>query len=169
MRKFLIVMMLWAISQGMASAQGLTAYITDDEGAYTNIRNAPKGKVVDKINTGWSVVVVLDDYQNGWWRIVGTPENAGEGVEITLAPSKTGHWIHYSVVGFSTRNYGGQQLALYSSPSSKASKVYTFTEEIILHPVGVKGDWIKVKTGDGKHTGWIEKEWICPNPLTNCN
>jgi hypothetical protein len=32
----------------------------------------------------------------------------------------------------------------------------------------IKGDWVKVKTIDGKYTGWIEEEWLCGNSLTNC-
>lgn len=169
MRKYVVLMLLWMLSVTTVSAQHVVAYIWDSDGPYTNIRNAPKGKVIDKISTSLNVLLVLKDYQNGWWRIDGAPENAAEGVDIALAPSKTGHWIHYSVVAFATRNYGGQSISLYSSPNLRATKVYTFSEEKMLHPIGVKGDWIKVTTEDGKHTGWIEQTWICANPLTNCS
>lgn len=72
------------------------------------------------------------------------------------------------VVGFDTRNYGGQTLSLRQSPDAGSKVVFSFKEEMQLHPVGMKGDWVKVKTSDGKHEGWIETEWICDNPLTNC-
>ena len=39
----------------------------------------------------------------------------------------------------------------------------------MLRPVDIRGNWVKVKTIDGKHTGWIESEWLCGNPLTNCS
>ena len=39
---------------------------------------------------------------------------------------------------------------------------------IELRPIDVKGSWVKVKTTDGKHEGWIESDWLCGNSLTNC-
>jgi len=38
----------------------------------------------------------------------------------------------------------------------------------LLRPMEIKDDWVKVKTIDGKYTGWIEIEWLCGNSLTNC-
>ena len=67
-----------------------------------------------------------------------------------------------------TRNYGKQKLILRKSPNAKAAIVYSFTDEIMLRPMEIKGDWVKVKTTDGKYTGWIEIEWLCGNALTNC-
>lgn len=77
-------------------------------------------------------------------------------------------FINYSVVGFSTRNYGGQTLQLHASPDADSPVTFSFSEEMQLHPVGVVDGWVKVKTDDGKHSGWIQDEWICDNPLTNC-
>ena len=114
-RLFVIVAMTWSVIT--LSAQRIGAYITDTDGPFTNIRNAPKGKVIGKISTKQTVIVALENYTNGWWKLVGLPEDA---------------------------------------------------EELQLHPVGVTDGWIKVKTSDGKYTGWIEDEWICDNPLTNC-
>lgn len=149
------------------SAQSVSAFVTDDD-QYTNLRDAPKGKVVGRIDNKLTAMVVLENYTNGWWKLAGEPSYAEEDVEIPLQPSATGYWIHYSMVGFGTRNYGGQTLHLRQSPDDKAPITYSFSKELVLHPIGIKGDWIKVKTGDGKHTGWIEIEWICSNPLTNC-
>ena len=65
-------------------------------------------------------------------------------------------------------NNGGQHLFLRSSPSAKARVVYTIKAETILRPVEIKGDWVKVKTSDGKGFGWIQAEWLCGNSVTNC-
>ena len=165
-RLFVIVAMTWSVIT--LSAQRIGAYITDTDGPFTNIRNAPKGEVIGKISTKQTVIVALENYTNGWWKLVGLPEDAEEAKDIPLAYSASGYWIHYSVVGFSTRNYGGQTLHLRQSPDAHSPIVYAFSKELQLHPVGVTDGWIKVKTSDGKYTGWIEDEWICDNPLTNC-
>ncbi len=150
------------------SAQTIGAYVTDTKGPFTNVRNKPKGEVIGKISTKQIVMVTLKNYTNGWWQLEGLPEDAEGAKEIPLAYSATGYWLHWSVVGFDTRNYGGQTLSLRQSPDAGSKVVFSFKEEMQLHPVGMKGDWVKVKTSDGKHEGWIEAEWICDNPLTNC-
>ncbi|MBQ5457388.1 MAG: hypothetical protein IIT61_01545, partial [Bacteroidales bacterium] len=76
--------------------------------------------------------------------------------------------IHYSVLGFSTRNYGGQRYVLFSQPSEKSAENFAFTEEIGLRPLDFKKGWVYVETYDKKHRGWIQLENICANPLTNC-
>lgn len=49
------------------------AYIVDDDGDFTNIRNAPKGKVIDKIPTGQGRFRLwVDNYTNGWYHIKGS-------------------------------------------------------------------------------------------------
>ena len=88
--------------------------------------------------------------------------------EGKLKGSTTGYWIHYSVLGMGTRNYGKEKLTLRQSPNAKSAAVYSFTKEIVLRPMDIKGDWVKVKTIDGKYTGWIEADWLCGNSLTNC-
>ena len=161
----MMTLMLFAL---MGRAQSVSVFITDND-RYTNVRNSPNGKVVARIdNNLGSGMLELEKPVNGWWRIEDNSwEIAEEAKEVTLRGSRTGYWIHYSVVGFGTRNYGGQKLTLRATPSVKGRAVYSFTKELILHPLEVKGEWIKVKTNDG-HIGWIHEEWICDNPLTNC-
>lgn len=166
--KRILVCLLMTLSVITSSAQVIGAYITDNNGDFTNVRNAPKGKVVGKISTKLVVMVALENYNDGWWKLSGLPENAEEATEIPLPASDSGYWVHYSVVGFSTRNYGGQTLQLHASPDTDSPVTFSFSEEMQLHPVGVVDGWVKVKTDDGKHTGWIQDEWICDNPLTNC-
>lgn len=148
----------------------VSAYIVDNNGAFTNIRNAPNGKIVHRISTKATVDFALMTPRNGWWRIEGDSySNYDTESEVKLTGSKTGYWIHYSCLGFCTRNYGGEKMYLRATPSLKGKVVYTFSEpETLLRPVDAKGDWTKVKTGDGKHEGWIENVWICSNPVTTC-
>ena len=165
MKKLLLLAVCVAASLG-ASSQTIAAFITDNSA--TNLRSAPSGKVVMKLPNNTSYIVVLSSPSNGWWK-VDEVENAEEGTDIMLKGSPTRkYWIHHSVVGYGTRNYGGERWCLRAAPSAKAKAAYWFKEEIILHPIDVKGKWVKVTTSDKKHTGWIEDDKLCGNPLTNC-
>lgn len=164
----LSVMLLFAL---LCNAQSLGVFIFDSDGPYTNVRNKPSGKVVDKIPVNASAMLVVETPKNGWWRVVGDCYDAiGEGdfEEFELKGSTTGYWIHYSCLGVGTRNYGGQHLKLYSEPTTRSSVVYTIKEETVVRPVEIKGEWVKVKTSDGKGFGWIQVEWLCGNSVTNC-
>lgn len=157
------VMMLFALT-GRAQ---IGVYVLDLDGDWTNVRNAPKGKIVGKLPAREGVMIDIDQLKNGWWRLTSPDCFAGDE-EITLKGSTTGYWVHWSVVAMGTRNYGGQKLTLRKEPSEKSAAVFSFTEELQLHIMDMKGDWMKVQTLDGKHTGWIESEWLCGNSLTNC-
>ena len=86
-----------------------------------------------------------------------------------LAGSDTGeYWIHYSALGLGTSNYGGQELHLHAAPHQDADIVFTFNKELTVMPLDFDGDWIKVKVDGCDVIGWIENEWLCSNPLTNC-
>lgn len=163
---FVLLMMMTCLSVGV-SAQSLGVFTYDNSGKFTNVRNAPKGKVVDKIPTEVCAMIGVEKPTNGWWKIIGDTYDTGDD-EGTLKGSTTGYWIHYSVLAMGTRNYGGQTLYIRQSPSASAPVVYKFKKEIQLRPMDIKGEWVKVQTTDGKYTGWIEEEWLCGNSLTNC-
>ena len=168
-KKIFMVMALAAFAV-FAQAQVLDVFISDATGSPTNVRNAPNGKVVAQLNPTSGIMIGVESPKNGWWKITDNyysdPDKDFE--DEYLKGSTTGYWIHHSVLAVATRNYGGETLRLRKSPSSRAQAVYSFNEEIILRPMEVKGDWVKVKTTDGKHTGWIEAEWLCGNSVTNC-
>ena len=162
--------MLVALLMSMSAtvfAQSIGVFTWDASGPYTNIRNAPNGKVVDRIPTKEAAMILVEKPTKGWWKIIGNDYYTGD-VQGILKGSYTGYWIHYSVLAMGTRNYGHEKLSIRKSPDAKAAAIYKFTEEILLRPIEIKGDWVKVKSLDGKHTGWIEMEWLCGNSLTNC-
>jgi len=153
-------------------------YVNDpDPSGITNVRNAPGGKIIlrigeeteaaDSQDGDWpddGGICILDVFnpKNGWWQILGYYV---DGKEI-----KGQAWIHYSVLEMSTRNYNGQSLNLYQEPSADAPVVGTITEEAAsVRPMDMSedGEWMKVKSASG--TGWIETEWLCGNPYTNCS
>lgn len=157
-----------------AKAQTVDVYIFDNDGPFTNVRNSPgsKGKVVGKIPVDTSAMLTVMSPQNGWWCIVGDSyedlDDTGDWKEVKLKGSTTGYWVHNSVIAFSTRNYGDQKLPLRAEPRTKAAVNYTLKGEQQVRPIDVRGEWVKVKTLDGKGQGWIESEWICGNSVTTC-
>lgn len=167
--KKLVVMLFVMLSTISTSlhAQTLGVFTMDNNGKFTNVRNSPNGKIVGRIPTDVSAMIGVEKPTKGWWKIVGNDYYTGDEKGV-LKGSTSGYWIHYSVLAMGTRNYGGQTLVLRQSPDAKSSKVYQFSKEIMLRPMEIKGDWVKVQTCDGKYTGWIEEEWLCGNSLTNC-
>lgn len=147
----------------MSAKVNVYAYITDPQ---ANIRNAPNGKVVTTLtDNGGGYVVTLLKVSNGWWKIDSTIEQCGDNdTEINLKGSSNGYWVHNSVIGFT--GVGDGTAVLYSKPNYKSRKLGQSAE--LLHPIGVQGKWVKVKTADGKYTGWIHTDKICFNPLTTC-
>ena len=165
-----IVCILFVLLTSMSTsvfAQSIGVFTWDSKGKYTNVRNAPGGKVVDRIPTNVPAMIGVKEPTNGWWKLVDNEYDTGDE-QGKLKGSTTGYWIHYSVLAMGTRNYGNQKLTLRKSPNAKAAAVYSFAKEILLRPREIKDDWVKVQTIDGKYTGWIEEEWLCGNALTNC-
>lgn len=151
----------------VAKAQSIEVFFADHSGTSTNIRNAPNGKIVAKVPADNNCMLTVERPSNGWWVISGNYYEEPDGEEHHLKGAKT-FYVHSSCIGIATRNYGGETLRLRSTPNAKGKVVYSFKEELVLHPVDVKNGWVKVKTDDGKHEGWIEEEWLCGNSVTNC-
>ena len=54
-RKVFLTAMMMAMAV-MVNAQSLAVYISDNSGSATNVRNAPKGKVVAKLNANSGII-----------------------------------------------------------------------------------------------------------------
>jgi hypothetical protein len=78
----------------------VNAYIYDDDGDFTNIRNSPKGAVIDKIPCGQGRYgVYLDKESNGWWHI---RDSKVYDTQTDKYKDLNGNdcWIHKSIVQF---------------------------------------------------------------------
>ena len=78
----------------------LNAYIYDADGDFTNIRNSPKGTVIDKIPCGQGRFgVYLDKESNGWWHI---KDSKVYDTKTDQFRELNGDdcWIHKSIVKF---------------------------------------------------------------------
>ncbi|MBR6714600.1 MAG: hypothetical protein IKI80_04600 [Bacteroidaceae bacterium] len=172
--KHIILLSLMFVSGIFAMAQtdnSLEVYILDPTGTDTNVRNSPKGKVVDKIPVDGEWILFVSHPRNGWWRIDdgeyydAVPDTNPDSKPTSLKGSTTGYWVHYSCIGFTL--VGGSH-KLRATPSTKGKVTSVVDHEVDFHPLELKGEWVKIVSLDGKHTGWITQDMICSNPLTTC-
>ena len=169
MKKILMILMAALLLPAVADAKSsIYVYIIDNDGPVTNIRNAPNGKVVATLPTSEAFVVELLAVKGEWFKIDKVVEQYGdEEKEITLTGSKTGYWIHRSLLGFTPA--GDPTGCLRAKPSAKSKAVrMSASTEMSFRPVGIQGNWVKAVTTNGKYTGWIHSDRICYNPLTTC-
>ncbi len=170
MKKIFLTTVMMVISLTLTAQTGASAYILDASGTPTNVRNAPNGKVVQTLSDSGYVVSLLE-VKNNWWKIDPLVDIYGDGEDdsILLKGSKTGYWVHYSVLGFGIN--GDHTNVLRETPSSKAKPLKlepSYLFEVGLRPLEIQGKWIKVITTDKRHTGWMPIDRICSNPLTTC-
>ena len=140
-----------------------------DEGQGTNILNKARGATVMTLSSDFDYIFNLTAPQDGWWKVLEIWRVGDDDSEVVLEGSDTGeYWIHHSALGLATRNYGQEELYLREAPDEGAKVIYTFNKELLLMPLDIQGDWVKVKVDGYDIIGWIEAEWLCSNPLTNC-
>ena len=161
------ILLVTAFTVG-AQEKTLIAYLCGDS-TCSYILNQPSGATVMTLSCDEPYVFSLSSPKDGWWKINDLWNAADDEDTTSLVGSETGeYWIHFSALGLGTSNYGGQELHLRAAPHQDADIVFTFNEELMLMPLDVDGDWIKVMVDGSDIVGWIENEWLCSNPLTNC-
>lgn len=172
MKKLILTTLTMVFALSVYAQTTASAYIYDNSGTPTNVRNAPNGKVVMKLsNQADGFEVTLLEVKGKWWRIDPTVWLCGDVDEesLELKGSKTGYWVHYSVLGFGIA--GEQENVLRQTPSPKGKSLNLkpfYLLEVTLRPLEIRGEWIKVITSDNRHTGWMPIDRICSNPLTTC-
>lgn len=166
MKKVFVFVLLSAMA--LTSFAQVYAYIIDGSGTPTNVRNAPSGKVVQSLVNGESYVVELLSVNGNWWKIDPVVEIYGDtDRELTLTGSKSGYWIHNSLLQFTVAGDPTGCLRVKPSWKSKAVKMSESTE-MQFRPLAISGKWVKVVTTNGRSTGWMHQSKICYNPLTTC-
>ena len=147
------------------------AFASSPDQTDVNVRATPGGTILFKLDHNEpGYTVELYEAWNGWFRI--SPEIETVDQDPIVLKSKQA-WIHGSQLGAYTRNYGGQKLTFRTRPNANSPIVFTINEEICVSYVDMVKGWIKVKYTPEKSkksfVGWIETEWLCPNPVTNCS
>ena len=153
-------------SETTISKNALHVYLNDPDKSGTNIRKTPKGDVVMQLipkGEDDHYFITLSEVKDGWFKIEKISGMEVENIEIEGSEG----WIHGSVLGVDTRNYGRQTLDLLDAPKS-GKVVGTIKEEVYgLKLKDMDGEWVKVEYKGV--LGWINSEWLCGNPLTTCS
>lgn len=146
----------------------LSAFILDPDQDPTNVRKSPGGDVIATLAPDTEHEVELEGLKDGWFMV--TEIFSFDDEEEVDLPEGKG-WIHWSVIALSTRNYGGQKLSLRAADNIDADIVYSFSEEKLVRPLDVCGDWVQVEITQGSksYKGWIEQEWLCGSAVTTCS
>ena len=169
MKKIVLLAVLLVTAFTVGAQEKMLIAFLDCDPPCSSILNKPSGATVMTLSYDEPYLFTLSSPQDGWWKINDLWNAADDEDTTSLAGSDTGeYWIHYSALGLGTSNYGGQELHLRAAPDPEADIVFTFNQELMLMPLDVQGDWVKVKVDGDDIIGWIEAEWLCSNPLTNC-
>ena len=133
----------------------------------TNVRNAPGGTVIGQIPKPGTWSLTVYNQKNGWWQILNGI--VFEDIEDDSIEFEGDAWVHNSVLGIGTRNYGGQTIPLLAEPREGAAETGKITrQEVTVRPLDVSedGEWVKVSWNG--QSGWIDTYWLCANTLTTC-
>ena len=149
-----------------SSAPAAVGCFISDKSA-TNVRNAPGGTVVGQIPNRSTYSLSVYNPTDGWWQILnGIVYEDMDGEDIEFEGDV---WVHGSVLGIGTRNYGGETLELRAEPREDAAVSGRITEaDATVRPLDMTedGEWVKVSWNG--QTGWIDSYWLCANTLTTC-
>ena len=172
MKKIILAFLMMLMTMTVFAQTQASAFILDESGSPTNVRNAPNGSVVKTLpGVDGGYVVELLESNGNWWKIDPIIDIYGsdDDDQICLEGSKTGYWVHNSVLAFNIA--GEQKNVIREKPSAKAKPLKlnsSYLFDVALRPLEIKGGWIKVVTTDKKYTGWMPISKICDNPLTTC-
>lgn len=151
----------------------ISAYIEDTDGEFTNIRNAPSGKIILRLPTNRVYLVTLIDFQKGWWRISQLVHINKNDEEVPYdIPANVEYWIHTSCVNSGIKGDGTLSFTLLSEPKEGSSPVKKYPAGIqpSIHKildVSPSKYYLKVKLDDG-NVGWIPANIVCYSYFSVC-
>ena len=139
------------------------AYLIADDTNGTNLRKRPKGKIIYVLKSQYeNVEFSLSESKDIWFKITNI-----DTYDDIIEPIPDKCWIHGSLLGAKTRNYGGQTIALYKTPDTTQMAFIIYEQDVILNFNAMCGnDWVQVNYNG--ELGWIQSKWLCSNPVTTC-
>ena len=139
------------------------AYLIDDDTNGTNLRKRPNGEIIYVLKTQYgNVEFRLSESKNNWFKITNI-----DTYDDIIEPIPDECWIHGSLLGANTRNYGDQPIALYKTQDTNQMAFTINEQDVLLSYNAMCGsDWVQVKYKG--ELGWIQSEWLCSNPVTTC-
>lgn len=164
---FMLFLSIRSHSQNINDANNcnFTALVWDEDTKGTNVRDNPKGAIVDKIfpdtaETGFTI------------EVIGSKNNWIEGKYIDSNNKEKTGWIYGGMTKLATRNYDeNQTFNLYSShdKNSAISKKILGEKEVQVFGCYEKWAYIKVIVEGKVYFGWLEPEMQCASAVTNCS
>ena len=148
----------------------LNCFVCDpDTEGMTNIRSAPKGKIVHRLEPAGFYQLTAIVQSGGWWRIKDGIVYDEGGCEEKVPGGEA--WIHRSVLAVATDYEDGQLRKLYAEPRKDAKRLMVIHEiRALLRPLELSADgkWVKVTYDPSQYedrpcetiTGWIEKSQV---------
>ena len=148
----------------------LNCFVCDpDTEGMTNIRSAPKGKIVHRLEPAGFYQLTALVQSGGWWRIKDGIVYDEGGYEEKVPGGEA--WIHRSVLAVATDYEDGQLRKLYAEPRKDAKRLMVIHEiRALLRPLELSADgkWVKVTYDPSEYedhpcetvTGWIEKSQV---------
>ena len=148
----------------------LNCFVCDpDTEGMTNIRSAPKGKIVHRLEPAGFYQLTALVQSGGWWRIKDGIVYDEGGCEEKVPGGEA--WIHRSVLAVATDYEDGQLRKLYAEPRKDAKRLMVIHEiRALLRPLELSADgkWVKVTYDPSQYedhpcetvTGWIEKSQV---------
>ena len=117
------------------------------------------------------VVNILEEW-NGWFRIDNNIKVVDAIVELTEDLYCDGEmptlWIHSSLLRCITR----VDVELLKELSLSAPVSIRISDDIIVNPIAMKGQWIRIKHTDEDSNktfmGWVKASSLCGDPLSLC-
>ena len=139
------------------------AYLIDDDTNGTNLRKRPNGEIIYVLKTQYgNVEFRLSESKDNWFKITNI-----DTYDDIIEPIPDECWIHGSLLGANTRNYGGQPVALYKTQDTTQMAFTIYEQDVLLSYNAMCGsDWVQVNYKG--ELGWIQSEWLCSNPVTTC-
>ncbi|WP_366136547.1 SH3 domain-containing protein [uncultured Porphyromonas sp.] len=65
-----------------------------------------------------------------------------------------------------------RDVQLLKEPSSSSPVSIRIGADVVVHPMAIKGEWVKVKhtnSSNKSFTGWVKASSLCGNPITLCS
>jgi hypothetical protein len=139
----------------------ISAFVTDNDPAGTNIRASPSGGTLKRIPGGADAVVDIDGVAGDWFRI-NRAEEVGDNNRLLFHGSG---WVHQSVIGLDVANEDPRLYAAPATSSRVIARLVADGSQVTL--IGCRGKWAQVRFKG--RTGWLSPGGQCSSPLTTCS
>jgi len=153
--------------QAMHYSSGIIVYIHDRKDETANIRNAPNGEIISRLEN--KSVIQIDSIHGNWCRI---SENRilNKRDFHPIAPTDESElWVHSSCIDCKFAKSAGRNIFFYTNYEDKSTEtIVKIGNDVIIDKIlDLKDEWVKVKLKNGK-IGWIENEELCRDCSSIC-